>query len=370
MRSFLVILLSCFLVSSLYAQELKVVDYHADAADLSAVVHQVADLNGDPCALIKVGLAEAGATFEGDIIKSEHKGGEYWVYMIDGANWITIKTPNYTPLRHEFDAVKKNATYIMTVAPSTALPTKLPVKLTPAATIGGKAGKPVEFNLLLVKAGMFKMGATEEQQGADEDEKPVHWVKITKDFYMGETEVTQALWEFVMGNNPSTFKGENNPVEMVSWDDCQVFVRKLNELTKARFRLPTESEWEYVARGGNKTQRTQYSGSANADEVGWYYGNSQNTTHPVKSKKPNELGFYDMSGNVWEFCMDYKNKYPDGEVADPFGSKEDKNRVRRGGSWDSESVGPLRVAFRRRVETYMREKGLGLRIVMDIEQPR
>ena len=102
------------------------------------------------------------------------------------------------------------------------------------------------------------------------------------------------------------------------------------------------------------------------DEVGWYYANSQNTTHAVKTKKPNELGFYDMSGNVWEFCMDYKNDYPKGEVSDPIGSKQDKNRVRRGGAWDSESADNLRVAFRRRVEQDTRERGLGLRLVLDL----
>ena len=171
-----------------------------------------------------------------------------------------------------------------------------------------------------------------------------------------------------MDSNPSTFKDPNKPVEMVTWDECQVFLSKLSELTGVRFRLPTEAEWEYVARGGNKTQLTQYSGSANVDEVGWYYPNSQNTTHPVKTKKPNELGFYDMSGNVWEFCMDYKNEYPKGEVSDPVGSKVDKNRVRRGGAWDSESPDNLRVAFRRRVEQDSREKGLGLRVVLDLSK--
>lgn len=364
----IVFILMLFLCGGIVcAQELNVNDFHADQADMSAVVHQVADLNGSPCALIKVGLAVKEATFEGDIIKTEAKEGEYWVYVIDGANWLNIKAPNFTPLRYDFSPVKKNCTYIMTVAPSTELPAKLPVKLTPAATIGGTAGNPVEFNLLLVKAGMFKMGATEEQEGADEDEQPVHWVRISKDFYMGETEVTQALWEFVMGTNPSTFKNPDNPVEMVSWNDCQEFIAKLNNLTKATFRLPTESEWEYVARGGNKTARTQYSGSADVDEVGWYYANSQNSTHPVKSKKPNELGFYDMSGNVWEMCQDYKNKYPGGEVTDPIGDKKDKNRVRRGGSWDSESANFLRLSFRRRVEEGWREKGLGLRLVMEIK---
>lgn len=366
-RVFIVFVLSFISYCSLNAQELVVSKFDADPADLSAVVHQVADLNGDPCALIKVGLTEAGAIFEGDIIKAEQKDGEYWVYMIGGSNWITIKTANYTPLRYEFAAAKGNTTYIMLVNTPTGRPAILPVKLTPAATIGGKTGSPVEFNLLLVKGGMFEMGATSEQEGADADEKPVHWVRLSKDFYMGETEVTQALWEFVMGsNNPSTFKDPNHPVEMINWNECQEFIRKLNDLTKAKFRLPTEAEWEYVARGGNKTLRTQYSGSANLDEVAWYYGNSQNSTHPVKTKKPNELGFYDMSGNVWEFCADYKNDYPEGEVTDPVGSKQDKNRVRRGGAWDNKNPGELRVAFRRRVETQTREKGLGLRLVMEV----
>ena len=185
---------------------------------------------------------------------------------------------------------------------------------------------------------------------------------------MGETEVTQSLWEYGMDSNPSTFKDPKKPVEMVTWDECQVFLSKLSELTGVRFRLPTEAEWEYVARGGNKTQLTQYSGSANVDEVGWYYPNSQNTTHAVKTKKPNELGLYVMCGYVWEFCMDYKNEYPKGEVSDPVGSKVDKNRVRRGGAWDSESPDNLRVAFRRRVEQDSREKGLGLRVVLDLSK--
>lgn len=368
MKRLLSVLTLTFLCCSLYAQELVVNKFEADGADLSAVVHQVADLNGNPCALVKVGLAETGVTFEGDIVKVEPKEGEYWVYMIDGANWITVKSPNHVPLRHEFEALKKNTTYIMIVTPKGGNPAVLPIKLTPTAVIGGQAGDPVEFNMLLVKSGMFKMGATEEQSTPDEDERPVHWVRISRDFYMGETEVTQALWEFVMGNNPSTFKDPNRPVENVSWNDAQVFVGRLSNLTKAKFRLPTEAEWEYVARGGNKTQRTQYSGSANPDEVAWHYGNSQNNTHPVKTKKPNELGFYDMSGNVWELCLDFKNKYPDEEVTDPISLKQDKNRVRRGGGWDSESVNQLRVSFRRRMEPDIRDKAVGLRLVLEINQ--
>ena len=370
-KIFFAAVLLCFSLCSLYAQELTMSDFHVDSSDLSAQVHQVADLNGDPCALIKVGLTVPDAKFEGDIVKSEYKDGEYWVYLIGGSSWLTVKTSDFTPLRCDFESVKSKSTYIMTVTKpgENFLKPRITVDLKPQANIiGVQTKKPVSFDLLLVKPGMFKMGATPEQQNADKDEQPVHWVKITKDFYMGETEVTQALWEYVMDSNPSTFKDPNKPVEMGSWDECQVFLSKLSELTGVRFRLPTEAEWEYVARGGNKTQLTQYSGSANVDEVGWYYPNSQNTTHAVKTKKPNELGFYDMSGNVWEFCMDYKNEYPKGEVSDPVGSKADKNRVRRGGAWDSESPDNLRVAFRRRVEQDTREKGLGLRVVLDLSK--
>lgn len=354
---------------SLHAQELTMSDFYVDSSDLAAQVHQVPDLNGDPCALIKLGLAVADAKFEGDVVKFEYKDGEYWLYLPEGSSWLTIKTTEYTPLRCDFESVKAKTTYIMTVTKpgENFLKPRITVELKPQANIiGVQTKKPVNFDLLLVKAGMFKMGATPEQENADKDEKPVHWVKITRDFYMAETEVTQALWEYVMENNPSTFQDPNKPVEMITWDECQIFVKKLSDLTGVRFRLPTESEWEYVARGGSKTQHTQYSGSANADEVGWYYANSQNTTHVVKTKKPNELGFYDMSGNVWEYCMDYKNDYPDGEVSDPFGSKTDKNRVRRGGAWDSETPANLRVAFRRRIEQNIREKSLGLRVVLDL----
>ena len=281
-KIFFAAVLLCFSLCSLYAQELTMSDFHVDSSDLSAQVHQVADLNGDPCALIKVGLTVPDAKFEGDIVKSEYKDGEYWVYLIGGSSWLTIKTSDFTPLRCDFESVKSKSTYIMTVTKpgENFLKPRITVDLKPQANIiGVQTKKPVSFDLLLVKPSMFKMGATPEQQNADKDEHPVHWVKITKDFYMGETEVTQALWEYVMDSNPSTFKDPNKPVEMVTWDECQVFLSKLSELTGVRFRLPTEAEWEYVARGGNKTQLTQYSGSANVDEVGWYYPNSQNTTH-------------------------------------------------------------------------------------------
>ncbi|MBQ8772956.1 MAG: SUMF1/EgtB/PvdO family nonheme iron enzyme [Muribaculaceae bacterium] len=369
----LLITISAFVFSimGVVAQQLNVVDFHADPTDLEAQVNQVEDLNGTPCALVKLGLAIDDATIEGDIIKTEKKAGEYWVYMPDGSNWLTISSSSFTPLRYEFtENVKSKCVYIMTVASGSApMKQRVTVEL-PAKTnvLGEQIKSAVSFDLILVEPGMFKMGATPEQEGADDDERPVHWVKLTNPYYMGETEVTQALWEYVMGYNNSTFQDPNKPVEMISWDDAIMFLKKLGELTSSKFRMPTEAEWEYAARGGNKTQHYMYSGSSNVDEVGWYYNNSQNSTHVVKELKPNELGLYDMSGNVWELCSDYKCKYPDKEVENPVGLQPSNNRVRRGGAWDCEVSNDVRVAFRRRVEQDQREKGLGLRLVLDVSK--
>jgi len=168
----------------------------------------------------------------------------------------------------------------------------------------------------------------------DYDEKPVHSVTVS-DFYIGKYEVTQKQWVEIMGSNPSYFKGDNRPVENVSWNDVQEFIRKLNEKTGGNFRLPTEAEWEYAARGGNKSRGYKYSGSNNVGEVAWYWNNSGKKTHPVGTKKPNELGIYDMSGNVWEWCADWydKNYYQNSPRNNPKGPASGSSRVLRGGSW-------------------------------------
>ena len=192
-------------------------------------------------------------------------------------------------------------------------------------------------DMVYVQGGTFTMGATSEQ-GSDaySDEKPAHRVTVG-DFYIGKYEVTQAQWKAVMGSNPSSFKGDNLPVERVSWNDVQEFIRKLNALTGKTFRLPTEAEWEYAARGGNKSQGYKYAGSNNIETVAWYYGNSGSKTHPVGGKAPNELGLYDMSGNVFEWCSDWYGSYSSGSLTNPQGPSSGSFRVLRGGSWDYRS---------------------------------
>lgn len=162
----------------------------------------------------------------------------------------------------------------------------------------------VNFNMVKVEGGTYQMGATDNDKDASSSEKPRHKVSVSN-FYIGETEVTQSLWKAVMGNNPSHFNGTELPVENVSWNDCQEFIKQLNAITGKNFRLPTEAEWEYAARGGQNSLGYKYAGSHDIKTVGWYDGNSEKGTHPVRWKKANELGLYDMSGNVFEWCQDY-----------------------------------------------------------------
>lgn len=188
------------------------------------------------------------------------------------------------------------------------------------------------FNMIRVEHGTFMMGATKEQERAFGNEKPIHQVTLTNDYYIGETQVTQALWKAVMGKNPSRFHGDNLPVENVSWNDCQSFIQRLNNKTGKTFRLPTEAEWEYAARGGKKSRNTQYSGGNNVNDVAWHNGNTGRKDHPVKTKQANELGIYDMSGNVWEWCQDRFGAYSSDAQTNPSGPKSGPCRVKRGGS--------------------------------------
>ena len=208
------------------------------------------------------------------------------------------------------------------------------------------------FKMIKVDGGTFIMGATEEQEDdASDDERPAHEVTLS-DYYIGQTQVTQALWKAVMSSNPSNFKGGNLPVEKVSWMDCQSFIEELNrllsnELGGKRFALSTEAQWEFAARGGNKSKGYKYAGSNKIGDVAWYEDNSGGLTHPVAQKKPNELGIYDMSGNVWEWCQDWYDEgyYCTSPENNPQGPADGEERVYRGGSWFNIAEGS-RVSFR------------------------
>ena len=224
-------------------------------------------------------------------------------------------------------------------------------------TVGG-----VSFEMVSVAGGTFTMGASAKDRIACKDESPAHEVTLSS-YYIGKMEVTQQLWEAVMGSNPSYFRGDNLPVEQVSWNDCQKFIAKLNLVTGKYFRLPTEAEWEYAARGGNRSKGYLYSGSKNIDETTWHKNNSERSTHPVGTKPPNELGLYDMSGNVWEWCADWYGDYRDWAQTDPVGPESGSKRVRRGGSWGNEARS-CRSSNRFGVYPTFRNSRLGLRLAL------
>ena len=205
--------------------------------------------------------------------------------------------------------------------------------------------KGVSFKMVKVEGGTFTMGATNKQSSdAHSDERPAHNVTLSS-YFIGEVLVTQKLWQKVMGKFPSFLKGEDNPVENVSWYDCNDFIKKLNVLTKynrpkgMEFRLPTEAEWEYAARGGAEfcNDDYKYAGSNNLGVVAWYETNSFNKIQPVGKKEPNQLGIYDMSGNVWEWCYDGKRTYDGKKQTNVIGPLDSTLRVLRGGSWCSDS---------------------------------
>ena len=227
---------------------------------------------------------------------------------------------------------------------------------------------PAEPEMALVEGGTFIMGCTDETGGnCGDDEKPAHQVTVGS-FYMAKHEVTQRQWKAVMNNNPSEFKGYNLPVENVSWDDTNEFISRLNAVTNKNYRLPTEAEWEYAARGGSKNKNNIYSGSQTINDVAWYKDNGGKKTHPVGTKHPNELGLYDMSGNVYEWCSDWYGSYSVSAQNDPQGPSSGSYRVERGGSWLFESTN-CRVSARYFVDADFRYSDLGFRLVLPVQLP-
>lgn len=250
----------------------------------------------------------------------------------------------------------------------------------PGVTIGGEQPSTtnaktfevggVKFNMVKVEAGTFEMGKSADGN----DETPVHTVTLTKDYYIGESEVTQALWKAVTGYSPTSGGdawsssyglGDNYPAYFISYEDVQIFITRLNQMTNQQFRMPTEAEWEYAAKGGKQSKGHTYSGSNTIDDVAWYSDNSGIKTHPVKTKSPNELGIYDMSGNVWEWCSDWYGSYSNGAATDPTGPTSGSSRVYRGGGWYSNATN-CRTAYHNGITPTSRYNIIGFRLALSL----
>lgn len=235
--------------------------------------------------------------------------------------------------------------------------------------------KGMSFDMVYVEGGTFQMGATSEQgSDYDSDERPVHSVTLS-DYYIGKFEVTQGLWEKVMGTTIRQQRdkansdwllygvGSDYPMYYVNWEEAQEFCTRLGQLTGKNYALPTEAQWEYAARGGVKSRGYKYSGSNTIGNVAWYGDNSSSSTHPVATKQPNELGLYDMSGNVWEWCSDWKGYYSSESQSNPTGPSTGSARVLRGGSWFSDAR-RCRVSDRHHDDPSYRYLNFGFRVVL------
>jgi formylglycine-generating enzyme required for sulfatase activity len=225
------------------------------------------------------------------------------------------------------------------------------------------AREPYEPEMVLVEGGSFTMGCTSEQSDCAVNENPTHQVTVSS-FQIGKYEVTQLQWRAVMASNPSHFRDcDECPVEKVSWNDIQEFLLRLNEQTGKNYRLPTEAEWEYAARGGNKGKGYKYVGSNDVGRVAWNASNSGMKTHPVGQKQANELGIHDMTGNVYEWCSDWYGDYPDSIQTDPIGPTNGTFRVLRGGGW-YDSNRRCRVSLRYSSSPDSHYSGNGFRLVL------
>lgn len=304
------------------------------------------------------------------MVDGRSSGAITWEQLIINASIRTkaiADDAGYTQSPSRYVAITGGGSYSSKPATTT---TSTPSGSKPVTTLSGSTTSPpsggINIEMVYVQGGSFTMGCTAEQ-GSDcnSDEKPAHTVRVDN-FYIGKYEVTQAQWRAVMGNSPSYFKNcDQCPVESVSWDDIQEFIRKLNAQTGKRYRLPTEAEWEYAARGGNQSKGYKYAGSNNIGDVAEYDGNNNKSTRPVGGKRPNELGIYDMSGNVYEWCSDWyaDNYYANSSAYNPQGASGGSSRVLRGGSWYSNARG-CRVAFRNNYSPSYRHDYYGFRLCL------
>ena len=397
MKKLYLIILSVFaLLNTVVAQELMVKSFVLAPTDITAQTEGRKDLNGDACALVKIFVVGDVADVEGNVVKPlVKKNSQTWAFMTQGSKQMQVIAQNALPLMVTFadygiGKLESNRTYILTLnkmggasastlSSSNTLPsssvsstsvnspqvrtTSNSVSVPSGSVITIPVKNGISIEMVKVEAGGFKMGSKQKPEFGDfRTDYPSHRVTLTNNYYIGKYEVTQELWQVVMDSVPSQFKGDNLPVEWVSWDDCQDFISKLNAMTGKHFRLPTEAEWEYAARGGKKSRGYRYSGSNILGDVAWYRSNSGDKTHAVGAKQPNELGIYDMTGNVEEWCQDGERRYDGSHQTNPVGNSFFR-RMYRGGSWYSSPSG-CGVSSRSSDQSLILYNTLGLRLAL------
>lgn len=422
-------LLLTLLVTTGYAQKLKVTGFKADMNDPAATQFAVKDINEKNCALIIVNLAAADATFEGNIVKQERKAnGEYWVYITEGSMDIQINAKNYLSEEVVFEkinsdilSVNSGTTYHMVVElPNLAkMPTgtvvirsnlrdvdiyvdgqklssvapfaykgpegqhqvvmKAPGYNDEHATVnvrlnrkeetridlkaaGSLSVEGVSYEMVRIAQGSFLMGSKENTKYSTMNtEQPTHMVSL-RGYMIGKTEVDQRLWQKVMGSNPSIHRGEDLPVENVTWNDCQEFIRRLNQMTGKQYRLPTEAEWEMAACAGQNDQGDRYGTDRKPDDAGH---NGTATVAVGAAQKPNPLGLLFMNGNVAEWCQDWFAMYTNESATNPAGPEKGFERIVRGGAFN-ESEWYLRNAHRGHMNPDNASSSVGLRLAHDL----